>query len=131
MRKLRLLFAVMGLPLLGIVPGCSMFSHAKPSSPVAGFWTNQIGTVWMLKDDGTFDVDLTQDGQRDAWGKYTIKGDTITLRSTGGMMPKSCSGNGVYHFKRNDSELSFTLVSDDCKLRRKNVLLVWHLKKSG
>jgi hypothetical protein len=98
---------------------------------VAGLWTNQIGTVWMLKDDGTFDVDLTRDGQRDTWGKYTIKGDTITLRSTGGMMPKSCSGNGVYHFKRNGSELSFMLVSDDCKLRRKNILLVWHLKKSA
>ena len=121
---------VIGAAWLVLVTGCTFFQHAR-SSPLAGSWTNQIGTVWMLKDDGTFDVDLTRDGQRDSWGKYTIKGDTITVRSTGGMMPKSCSGNGVYHFKRNGSELSFTLVSDDCKLRRKNVLLGWSLKKSG
>jgi hypothetical protein len=114
-----------------LLQGCAVFHHTKPSSPLAGSWTNQTGTVWTLNEDGTFDVDLTRDGQRDTHGKYTIKGDTITLRSTGGMIPKSCSGNGVYHFARNGSELSFTLVSDDCRLRRKNVLLVWHLKSGG
>jgi hypothetical protein len=119
----------LGAVLLFLLQGCAFFQHTKQSSPLAGSWTNQTGTVWVLKEDGTFDVDLTRDGQRDTRGKYTIKGDIITLRSTGGMMPKSCSGNGVYHFTRNDSELVFALVSDDCRLRRKNVLLPWHLQK--
>ena len=131
MRMRGLRHVVIGMALLSLLPGCAWFKHAARTSPVTGIWTNQIGTVWMLKDDGTFDVDVTRDGQRDTWGKYTIKGDIMTVRSTGGMMPKSCIGNGVYHFKRNGPELSFTLVSDACKLRRKNVLLAWHLKKGG
>jgi hypothetical protein len=117
-----------GVALLVLLQGCAFFHHTRPSSPVAGLWSNQTGTTWLLKEDGTFEVDLTRDGQRDTWGKYTIKGDTMTLRSTGGMIPKSCSGSGVYHFTRNGSALSFALVDDACRLRRKTVLLPWHLK---
>ena len=83
----------------------------------------------MIKKDGTFDVDLTRDGKRDAWGKYTIDGETITLSGTGGMMPKDCTGEGVYRFKRSGPELTFTLVHDSCKLRKRNVLLGWRLKR--
>jgi hypothetical protein len=127
----RFAWVVFGSALLLWLEGCAFFQHEKASSPVAGSWTNETGTVWMLKDDGTFDVDVTRDGQRDTWGKYTIKNDVIRLRSTGGMMPKSCTDEGVYRFQRNGPDLSFTLMSDDCKVRRKMVLLAWHLKKSA
>jgi hypothetical protein len=83
----------------------------------------------MIKADGTFDVDLTKDGQRDAWGKYSIDHDTVTLVATGGVKPRGCDGEGVYHFKRTEKELTFSLVSDNCRLRRKNILLPWTLKK--
>ena len=96
---------------------------------VVGTWTNAVGTVWMIKADGTFDVDLTKDGKRDAWGRYALAGDTITLQGTGGMHPKGCKGKGVYKFKRDGDNLRFTLVSDTCKLRKKNVLLGWRAKK--
>lgn len=130
MQKRRFHPVLPGVALLILLQGCAFFHHTKPSSPVAGLWTNPTGTVWTVKEDGTFDVDLTRDGQPDTRGKYTINGDMITLRNTGGMMPKSCSGNGVYRFVRNGAELSFTLVSDNCRLRRKNILLAWHLKKA-
>ena len=83
----------------------------------------------MIKDDGTFDVDLNKDGKRDAWGHYTVDKDTVTIVATGGLKPKHCEGKGVYQFKRTGDSLRFTLVSDDCKVRKKNVLLGWTKKK--
>jgi hypothetical protein len=120
-------FLVGGL-LLAFLPGCAWFQKAS-LSPLVGSWTNSIGAVWMIKADGTFDVDLTRNGKRDAWGKYSLDGDTVTLVATGGLKPKGCDGKGVYHFVRAGDELTFTLVNDSCKLRKKNVLLPWRLKK--
>ncbi|HET9418480.1 MAG TPA: hypothetical protein VFO30_03990 [Chthoniobacterales bacterium] len=94
--------------------------------PLIGTWTNSLGTVWMIKADGTFDVDLNHHGQRDAWGRWSVTGDTVTLVRVGGIRPKGCDGEGVYHFMRSGDTLRFRLVSDACKLRRKNVLLAWH-----
>jgi len=83
----------------------------------------------MIKADGTFDVDLKHQGKRDARGTYAVEGDTVTLIRTGGINPKDCEGKGVYKFSRPDKDsLQFTLVSDACKLRKKNVLLAWHRK---
>ncbi|MEP6604051.1 MAG: hypothetical protein ABJB69_08900 [Spartobacteria bacterium] len=104
-----------------------MFKHSGPSA-VVGNWRNALGTVLLLKPDGTFDVDLTRDGKRDAWGKYSVEGDKITLIGTGGLNPKGCRGKGIYQFKRDDDSLRFTLVSDRCKIRTKNVLMDWRKK---
>ena len=111
-----------------LVSACAMFHPKTGRDALVGTWTNALGTVWTLKSDGTFDVDLNHNGQRDAWGKYTVSGDTVTLLRTGGIKPKRCDGEGVYRFIRTNNALQFTLVSDDCKLRQKNVLLPWTLK---
>lgn len=99
------------------------------SEALVGTWKNSVGTVWIIKADGMFDVDLDQDGKRDAWGKWSIKNDTVTLTRKGGINPKGCSGKGVYHFRRTSEDaLEFTLVSDKCKVRIKNVTLPWKRK---
>lgn len=100
-----------------------------PSGPAAltGAWTNSLGTVWTMKEDGSFDVDLDKDGKRDAWGKCTIEGDTVTIVGTGGTVPKGCANTtGVYRFSRTGDKLHFTLVKDACKERVKNVTSDWH-----
>jgi hypothetical protein len=107
--------------------GCAMMEQHK--HPLAGNWKNDLGTVWMIHADGTFDVDLNKDGKRDAWGTYTVSGDKVTLMAIGGMHPKGCTGKGVYHFKRDGNTLRFAVVSDACKLRKKNVLMTWHATK--
>ena len=81
-----------------------------------------------MRADGTFDVDLNHDGKRDAWGTCRVEGNTVTVSRTGGINPKGCGGNGVYHFTRTKDTLHFTLVKDACKLRIKNVTNDWHLK---
>jgi hypothetical protein len=94
--------------------------------PLVGTWTNSLGTVWTVKPDGTFDV---VGGKRHIWGNYTVAADTVTVQETGGNTAKGCKGPGVYKFSRTgDNMLSFTLVSDTCKERKKNVLLAWHKK---
>ena len=94
--------------------------------PLIGTWTNSLGTVWTVKPDGTFDV---VGGKRHIWGNYTVAADTVTVQETGGNTAKGCHGPGVYKFTRTgDNMLSFTLVSDTCKERKKNVLLAWHKK---
>jgi hypothetical protein len=102
-----------------------------PSGPasLAGTWTNSMGTVWTMRADGSFDVDLNKDGKRDAWGNCTVQGDTITVVGTGGTVPKGCANStGVYHFTRTGNTLHFTLVKDPCKLRMKNVTQDWTRK---
>ena len=113
--------------LIVFLQSCAWLPKPGPPS-VVGKWINPIGTIWMIKTDGTFEVDLTRDGQRDAWGEYTVTGRTITLVALGGVKPKDCDGKGIYNFKREGDKLRFTLVSDACKLRKRNVLLSWHLK---
>ena len=115
---------VVAAAALALLAGCAMFQESGQSALV-GTWTNSLGTVWAIRADGTFDVDLKHHGKRDAWGTYTVQGDQATFQRTGGVKPKGCEGPGVYKFKRADDTLQFMLVSDQCKLRQKNVLQSW------
>jgi hypothetical protein len=117
----RIAFAVAAIALFA---GCAMFQESRQSALV-GTWTNSFGTVWSIKADGTFDVDLTHHGKREAWGTWTTQGDQAAFQRTGGLNPKGCDGPGVYKFIRTGDTLQFTLISDKCKLRKKNVLQPW------
>ena len=114
--------------VLATLGACATYERVGPPALV-GTWTNSYGTVWMIKHDGTFEVDLRHHGKKDAWGTYSVSNDTVTIQRTGGMNPKACDGPGVYKFSRTDEKtLTFSLVNDSCRLRRKNVLQTWHLK---
>ena len=111
--------------LLVLVNACATTARSG-SAALAGTWTNSLGTVWTMKADGTFEV---VNPKRHIWGKYTIAGDTVTIQETGGKTAKGCKGPGTYKFSRpNENTLTFTLVSDTCGERKKNVLLAWHHK---
>jgi hypothetical protein len=123
--SLRIVLAGAVLAALG---ACAMYPTSGHDALV-GTWTNSFGTVWMIKADGTFDVDLKHQSKRDAWGNWTVSGDQVTIQRSGGMKPKGCDGPGVYKFARTEKEtLQFTLVSDKCKLRIKNVTQPWKKK---
>jgi len=119
---LQLLFASI---LLALVGSCATTPRSG-SAALVGTWTNSLGTVWTMKADGTFNV---VNPKRHIWGTYTVAGDTVTIQETGGKTAKGCKGPGAYKFSRpNENTLTFTLVSDTCKEREKNVLVAWHQK---
>ncbi|MFN2540615.1 MAG: hypothetical protein ABR514_00395 [Chthoniobacterales bacterium] len=122
------LIRIVAAVVLSVLNACALFQKPEATPALLGTWTNSLGSVWIIKDDGTFDVDLDQDGNRDGWGTWNVSGDTVTLRRRGGLKPKGCDGKGVYRFTRSDDMLQFALVSDACKLRRKNMLLDWRRK---
>jgi len=115
--------------VLLLASGCAFYSR-HGSEALVGTWTNSMGTVWIIKADGMFDVDLDQDGKRDGWGKWTVNKDTVTFVRKGGVKPKGCEGKGVYRFTRPTADtLEFVLVRDKCKLRIKYVTLPWKRKE--
>ena len=113
---------------LVLLNACASYPKSG-SGALVGTWTNSVGTVWIIKADGMFDVDLDKDGKRDAWGKWSVKNDTMVLVRKGGIKPKGCDGKGIYRFSRpTEDSLQFTLVEDKCKLRIKNMTLPWKRK---
>jgi len=120
--SLRIVFAVALVALLG---ACATGPQTGPAA-LPGNWTNSLGTVWTLNPDGTFQVDLDKDGKPDVWGHYTVSGDTLMISEVRGKTPKACKRPATYKFNRMGNELHFTLVSDRCKLRIKNVTAPWH-----
>ena len=122
-------FFVLVVVSVALFTGCAMFQESGPSALV-GTWTNSLGTVWAIKADGTFQVSLSKSHRVDVWGKYTATGDTMNIQeSHGSHTPKSCKGPASYKFSRNGDMLTFTKVSDKCKLREKNVLAGWTVWK--
>lgn len=118
---------LVGIAVL-LLQACATTPTTGPAA-LTGTWTNSLGTVWTMRADGSFDVDLNHDGKRDAWGKCTIEGNTVTIVGTGGTVPKGCAKTtGVYHFTRSKDTLHFTPVKDPCKMRVKNVTLDWRPK---
>src|SRR5260370_23779237 len=95
---LRIVLIGFGLVLLN---ACATYPKSGQGALV-GTWTNSLGTVWMIKADGTFDVDLKHQGKRDAWGTYTVSGETVTLQRTGGINSACCAGTGTYKYRYTD-----------------------------
>jgi hypothetical protein len=129
MKKQHSLQIVLAGIALILINACATYPRSGPMA-LSGTWTNSLGTVWSIHSDGTFDVDLNKDGKRDAWGKYKVTGDTVTIfDSAGSKVTKDCKGEGSYHFSRTAADaLHFALIKDSCKLRVKNVTLDWHRK---
>jgi hypothetical protein len=128
MKTRRLLRLIAAGALAVLIQGCAT-NPKSGSAAIVGTWANSIGTVWTIKTDGAFDVDLDRDSKRDGWGKYMVEDNTVTMWRTGGVKPKGCDGKGVYHFTRSEDGLQFGLVRDTCKLRKANLLLPWHSRK--
>jgi hypothetical protein len=119
--------------VLVVVAGLFLHACATTSTTgigaLTGSWTNSLGTVWTMRADGSFDVDLNKDGKRDAWGTCQVEGDKVTIIGTGGVVPKGCAKTtGTYHFTRNGNTLHFMLIKDHCAERVKNVTTDWTKK---
>jgi hypothetical protein len=108
---------------------CATTPPTTGMAALTGTWTNSLGTVWTMRADGSFDVQLNKSGKRDAWGTCGVEGNTVKIIGTGGVVPKGCGKTtGSYQFTRTKDTLHFTLIKDPCKERVKNVTLDWNKK---
>ena len=71
---------------------------------------------------GEYQVDMSNDGDIDGTGDYTLAGDQITMVDHGTV---SCTGPGVYSFNIANNTLTFTLVQDNCNERLLVIVGVW------
>ena len=104
------------------------FPFAPRARDLAGTWANKFKLVWIIHENGTFEVDADHDGKTDVSGIYHLRGHEITLRETSGKVPADCEGAGVYRFRLHDGKLSFQPVRDACVERTLILSAAWHRK---
>lgn len=80
--------------------------QAKVHSTALGGLLNGTWTFTLQKGKYT----VADNGKVVIHGKYTIKGNKVTLHDKSG--PDACAGTGVYKFKLKGKTLKFTKVSD-------------------
>ncbi|MBI1785258.1 hypothetical protein HYR69_08950 [Candidatus Sumerlaeota bacterium] len=74
-------------------------------------------------ENGNFEADHDGDAKIDAWGNYFLKSGEIKMSNTLG---ERCLGVvGVYHFRFIAGSLRFSLVEDQCEMRRSMAGRFW------
>lgn len=114
---------------------CSVAAAAASSSLSGTYKTTVNSTVLGGALNGTWTVKLkngayhvADNGHPVVHGKYTIKGNKISLKDTGGT--GRCPGTGVYKFKVSGKSVTMTKVHDAAAcIGRKTVLTSGPLTK--
>ncbi len=114
---------------------CSVAAAAASSSLNGTYKTTVNSTVLGGALNGTWTVKLkngayhvADNGHPVVHGKYTIKGNKISLKDTGGT--GRCPGTGVYKFKVSGKSVTMTKVHDAAAcIGRKTVLTSGPLTK--
>ena len=89
------------------------FSVIGFSQSVVGDWyIDEAGWKLSFKSDGTYAVDLGVDGTIDITGKYTIDGQTLTIKDDAG-----CTAEGKYKFGLESGSMWVDPISDGCSER--------------
>ena len=82
--------------------------------------TMDDGTTVVAKlsiAESTYTVDVGNDGNIEAEGKYTMKGSEMTVQDTGGTFACPPEAKGVYSIVVEGETLMMERVSDDCESR--------------
>lgn len=110
MSKMKILFTILICSLAMSVSAQSIVGKWKFEFP------SDQGTMVMsatIKADGTYALDFGNDGSAEVTGKYSVDGDTFTVKDDAG----DCTGKGVYKIKVTDDTMTMTRVSDECANR--------------
>ena len=109
---------------LASVVACICFFSASSlmAQSITGDWEHLFSSpegdyplTLSIGEDGTYSVDLGQDGSIEVKGTYSIDGDKLTMQDTSGEM--MCDQKGVYSFKIEGKSMVFTRVEDGCEGR--------------
>lgn len=82
--------------------------------PVPDGSGNMITLKVNISAEGTFTLDVGDDGTIETKGKYSMDGAKMTIQETEGT---ECTGVGVYTLKVEGDTMTMTRVSDACEGR--------------
>lgn len=101
---------------------CCFSASSLMAQSVVGDWKHLFSSpdgdfplTLSFGEDGTYSVDMGQDGSTELKGSYTVKGDQITMQDTEGEM--MCDQKGIYSFKVEGKSMVFTRIEDACEGR--------------
>ena len=122
--KRNLCFILMCCVLVAASVSCDKNATEPENATIVGTWTRLVegAIVTFIFTATTYEVDYTEDGERDVWGNFTLSGNQLTMNDTGGAM---APGPGVYTFVVTSTTLTFTLVSDSTSGRVDIVVGIW------
>lgn len=101
--------------------GCATLVPPHPPEDLVGLWQSReagITHLLHLKADGTFDLDVGANLDRDARGDYKIRNNEISFVTTTGRLDPGCQATGRYAFQILEGRLLLGLVHDPCSQRR-------------
>jgi len=95
-----------------------------------GAWQSVQGPgVITFYHDYRYGIDLDGDAAKDAWGRYNVFMDQISLQAEGGMIGEKCHLPGIYRYSvkgfLKGQELSFNLMGDQCLERIATLGVPW------
>lgn len=117
------------LAFLVICLGGSLTANAYTNA-IVGEWAaqdRQTGLMMTLQfqNDGTWEFDKDGNMVKDMWGKYKVKGDRLTVTTTGNTTLCPTKKPGIYTIQSNGPQLTFIEVSDGCASRSADFSLFW------
>ncbi len=114
MKQKCILAALIGLlPLLAMAQADLAGSWLMTAETPDGHWEAKF----TMQDDGSYTIDLENDGSIDVRGKTEFDGNQITVWDMGGDRACGPDKKGVYAYKVEGDMLTLNRVKDDCEGR--------------
>jgi hypothetical protein len=129
--KIMLQFVLAASLLVFIPAGYAMGEYGGTNGNIIGAWkfkSSENGPQTLtFKKDGTFELDTDGNGVRNIWGSYRLSRDWLILNDVGGESTFDCGQEGAYIYKvsKNDEDLKFTLMADQCVPRTQALSAEW------
>ncbi len=101
---------------------CFVSANSLMAQSIAGDWLHMFSSpdgefplTLSIGEDGTYSVDMGQDGSIELKGTYTLDGDKLTMQDTSG--EAMCDQKGIYSVKVDGKKMVFTRIEDTCEGR--------------
>jgi hypothetical protein len=114
-----------------VASGCATLAYTGTAGNIFGAWKfkdPQNGPHTLtFKRDGIFELDTDGNGEKNIWGSYRLSQDWLILNDLGGESTFDCGQEGAYRYRvsKNDLDLTFTLMADQCPPRTQALSPVW------
>lgn len=117
--------------VLAVVSGCASLQYGGNAGNITGPWKfkdAQNGPQTLtFKKDGVYELDTDGNGVKNIWGSYRLSQNWLIINDVGGEYSFDCGQEGAYLYKvgKNNQDLTFTLMADQCPARVQAMSVEW------